>query len=273
MDGKELIEILSGELRISVLVLSANVSEKDKYITCGALGFIEKPNLKEIQKDFYDNLLEVLKRLDIKIAVNPAPLPPKKVIHRNFKIVCVGASTGGPKTVSAIFKALGDNFPLPILFVQHIELGTDKSMVKWFETVCPNVHMVLAKEGLEIKNGLTYMAPANYHLEVTEKKGRYFCHLSDAPEERFLRPSVDHLFNDCARVYGTGCLGVLLTGMGRDGAEGCKEIVDSGGYTLVESEESCVVFGMPKAAIELNAASETLDKDTIPKRIKELLKK
>ena len=115
--------------------------------------------------------------------------------------------------------------------------------------------------------------PANKHLEIIkhETKGIPVFHLNNDPEDHFLRPSVNYLFKSCAKTYGPDCLALLLTGMGKDGAEGCKEIQLNGGYTIAESQDSCIVYGMPKAAIDMNAANEVLHKNDVAKRIKQLI--
>ena len=113
------------------------------------------------------------------------------------------------------------------------------------------------------------MAQADRHLVIDSisSNGNPILSLSDEPEERFLRPAVNKLFRSAAKVYKNECLAVLMTGMGRDGADGCQMIVENGGYTIVEDKSTCAVFGMPAAAIEQNAAKEILPRDKIAKRI------
>ena len=131
----------------------------------------------------------------------------------------------------------------------------------------------LAVDGEEALPGHVYMAPAETHLVIdyVKENGNPVLRLSDEPPERFLKPAVNKLFRSAAHHYGKQCLAILLTGMGRDGAEGCKEIVDAGGFTIVEDKSTCAVFGMPAAAIELDAAKKVLPRDKIARFVLDLL--
>lgn len=192
---------------------------------------------------------------------------------RKFTILCIGASTGGPSAVQEVLKGLGDNFPLPVLYTQHLDVGSDDKMAKWFSDTCPNIPMTLAQEGEVAEAGHVYLAPAEKHLVIDYVKGgKPVMHLSDEEPEHFLRPAVNKLFRSAAKNYKTECLAVLMTGMGADGAEGCKEIVGAGGYTICEDESTCKVFGMPAAAIKMNAASKVLPRGEIAGAILRLVK-
>ena len=192
---------------------------------------------------------------------------------RGFKILCIGASTGGPSAVQEVLQGLGKNFPLPILYTQHLDVGSDDKMAKWFSDTCPDLPMTLAKDGEIAEAGHAYLAPAEKHLVIDYVKGgKPVLHLSDEEPERFLRPAVNKLFRSAAKHYGADCLAVLMTGMGADGAEGCKEIVGAGGYTICEDESTCKVFGMPAAAIKMNAASKVLPRGKIADAILRMVK-
>ena len=226
---------------------------------------------------FIKKIEDSIKNENIAIPVSePVQAKEIKTKHfpsHSFKILCIGASTGGPTAVQTVLKGLGLNFPLPILYVQHIDIGSDLKMVNWFKTTCPNIPMELAKDGQIAQNGHVYMAPADKHLVIDfiNKEGKPVLKLSDEPPERFLKPAVNKLFRSAAALYEKQCLAVLLTGMGRDGAEGCKEIVDKGGCTIVEDKSTCAVFGMPAAAIELEAATKILPRVTIAAEILQLI--
>ena len=141
-------------------------------------------------------------------------------------------------------------------------------MVRWFNQVCPNIPMSLAKDGEIARKGHAYMAPADKHLIIDYVKNDLpVLKLSDEPPERFLRPAVNKLFRSAAKLYKKSCLALLLTGMGQDGAEGCKEITNAGGFTICEDESTCTVFGMPQAAIEMKAASRVLPRDCIARAV------
>ncbi|MBO4387713.1 MAG: chemotaxis protein CheB, partial [Treponema sp.] len=190
-------------------------------------------------------------------------------------VLCIGASTGGPSAVSEVLSGLGNNFPLPVLYTQHIEVEADKKLAQWLSSTCKNIPVSIAKDGEEAKSGHVYMAPAETHLVIdyVKSNGTPVLHLSHEEPERFLRPAVNKLFRSAAQFYKKDCLAVLLTGMGMDGADGCKEICANGGWTIVEDKSTCAVFGMPAAAIEAGGAKEVLPRGSIAKRVLELVKK
>lgn len=276
VEGSQTLISLSRELGVPVVILTEQNGQNAQKFS-NSVSFIEKPPLNSYTKEFFDSLVEKLANLT-------ENRPKKDSSHSerafsgktaDFKILCLGASTGGPTAVSDVLKGLGNNFPLPILYAQHIEIGADKAMAQWFCSVCPNIKIKLAEDGEEAKAGTVYMAPADKHLviEYVKSNGNPVLSLSNEEPERFLRPAVNKLFRSAAKLYGKNCLALLLTGMGQDGAEGCKMILDKGGYTIVEDKSTCVVFGMPQAAIELGGAKEILPRPEIPNRVNELVRK
>lgn len=273
MNGIEASKIITQEFGIPVCIFSDDSSIRRDALASGAFLFHIKPsfsnNRELLMAAFIEKLLNSL---------NEIPPVRKRSFNSNstskskkygFEILCIGASTGGPTAVEKVLKGLGTNFPLPILYVQHIDTGADEKMAAWFNKVCPNTPLVLAKEGQIAEKGKVYMAPADSHLVIDHihKDGRPVLHLSDEPPERFLKPAVNKLFRSAAYHYKKNCLAILLTGMGRDGAEGCKDILDNGGYTIVEDKSTCTVFGMPAAAIEMHAASKVYPRDIIADKI------
>lgn len=258
---------LNRERHVPVLILSEEGLSPD---FTGLCEIMEKPKLSDYEKPFIDSLVEKLKKL----AGSQPNVESCSCSGSHFQILCIGASTGGPSAVSAVLQGLGNDFPLPILYAQHIEVGSDKTMASWFSNVCKNVHVKLAENGEEAKPGTVYMAPADKHLVIDfiDPNGTAVLKLSDEEPERFLRPAVNKLFRSAAKLYKNNCLAVLLTGMGADGAEGCKMICENGGWTIAEDKSTCVVFGMPAAAIEMGGAKEVLPREKISKRILELVK-
>ena len=281
MNGFEETRILAKELGKPVCIYSEDNSIKTDALEAGAMLFQIKPSFSSFSSQgmvlFIKKIEDSIKNENIAIPVSePVQAKEIKTKHfpsHSFKILCIGASTGGPTAVQTVLKGLGSNFPLPILYVQHIDIGSDLKMVNWFKTTCPNIPMELAKDGQIAQNGHVYMAPADKHLVIDfiNKEGKPVLKLSDEPPERFLKPAVNKLFRSAAALYEKQCLAVLLTGMGRDGAEGCKEIVDKGGCTIVEDKSTCAVFGMPAAAIELEAATKILPRVTIAAEILQLI--
>lgn len=176
----------------------------------------------------------------------------------NADIIVMGASTGGPQAVCSLLSQIVTPFPLPIVLVQHIETGFDKGYANWLAE--ESGHTVrLASSRLAPEKGIVDIAPTDMHLRLS--KGNYI--LDDGQKVLNQKPSVDVLFQSAAELYGSMAIGVLLTGMGRDGALGCKLIRSNGGYTVVQDENSSLIFGMPKAAIEIGAASIILPLDKI----------
>ena len=262
---KENLRIVAFEKRIPVILMS---DLQTIPLNSGITALIEKPKLPGFNKDFFDRLVSLLR-------AHVADNQPSVGEDAKFKILCLGASTGGPSAVMKLLSSLGNNFPLPILYAQHIDVGADKNMAEWFASVCHNIKVKLAENGEEAKKGVVYMAPADRHLVIdfVKSNGNPVLKLSNEEPERFLRPAVNKLFRSAAKKYKKNCLAVLLTGMGSDGAEGCKDICDNGGWTIAEDKSTCAVFGMPAAAIALGAAREVLPRHEISKRILELVKK
>lgn len=279
LNGIEAAKIISKEFRIPVCIYSEDYSIKSKALDSGACLFLSKPDFSSYnQQDmeaFLSSILRVTKDL---IPSKNQKTPDTKKVQNNseygFEVLCIGASTGGPTAVETVLKGLGHNFPLPVLYVQHIDSGSDQKMVEWFNSCCPNIPMVLAKDGQIAQRGKVYMAPADKHLLVdyVSSDGKIVLKLSDEPPERFLKPAVNKLFRSAAAAFKKNCLAILLTGMGRDGAEGCKEIIDNGGYTIVEDKSTCAVFGMPAAAIELDAATKVFPRDIIAHEVLKLVR-
>ena len=270
------IKKISLEMQIPLIIMAdslslSSASHFPSHLHSSA-EIIPKPGVKEFKDEFFSNLVNKLKAIESKSKMTSKC---KEAVSKEYKVLCIGASTGGPTAVSEVLTGLGNNFPLPILYTQHIEVGADKNMADWFSSVCHNLRIKLAENGEEAKPGTVYMAPADRHLliDCDGPHGLPIIKLTDEEPERFLRPAVNKLFRSAATIYQTNTLAVLLTGMGADGAEGCKVICDRGGWTIVEDKSTCAVFGMPAAAIELGGAREVLPRGEIPKRILELTKR
>lgn len=185
--------------------------------------------------------------------------PPKinSSFQNNFskpKIVSIGASTGGPQALNNILSQLPINFPLPILCVQHISEGFLQGLVDWLGSEC-QMPVKIAKFGEIPQPGVIYFPPEGRHLEL-DSFGKFLC--TNSPPVSGHRPSVTVTFASVAKCYGAANIAVLLTGMGRDGADGMLAIAQAGGITIAQNEASCVVFGMPKEAIALGAAKHIL---------------
>ena len=198
--------------------------------------------------------------------VSPVPPPAEskpKRIKAKIKIVAIGASTGGPVVLQAILSGLPEDFPVPVLIVQHIAVGFIQGFVEWLGQKS-NLPIHVATHGEYILPGHIYVAPDGFHMQA--KIGGQIT-LSKNKPENGLRPSVSSLFRSVAKVYGQNAVGVLLTGMGKDGAEELKCLKEKGAITIAQDKESSVVHGMPGQAIKLDAATYVLS----PERIAEML--
>lgn len=267
LDGISATRVLAKELWIPVLIFSEDSSKEEEAKAAGAVSFVKKPNLSSMNSAFFEPFVAEIRRAANHVVIGfDEGKRPKSAKHQDeeqrpnakpFQVLCIGASTGGPTAVQKVISGLGRNFPLPVLYVQHIEIGADAKMVEWFNSTCSNISVKLAENGETAKAGVVYMAPADKHLVIdfVKSSGAPVIALTDEMPVRFLRPAVDKLFFSAAEHYGERCLATLLTGMGRDGADGCKAIKDAGGFTIVEDESTCAVFGMPAAAIEVGGAS------------------
>ena len=190
-----------------------------------------------------------------------------------YSLLVVGASTGGPMALQTLLKDLGRDFPIPVLITQHIDLMFDRQFASWLDSTT-NFSVSLAEDGIVPEKRHVYLAPAESHLVVREDRNsscKFSLSINHDPPLHFLRPAVDKLFCSAAPILREKLIGVLLTGMGRDGADGCRTIIDYGGKTICQNQESCVIYGMPRAAIELNAASHVLPLNEIGSFINSIL--
>lgn len=189
------------------------------------------------------------------------------VFPRRFTVIAIGASTGGPPALQSILLALPVPFPLPVVIVQHISEGFVSGLARWLTRTTD--HQVVVASGMErLVPGMVYLAPDARHL-VFRRRG--ILSLSGAEAVDGHRPSVTALLRSTAEHYGPLAVGVLLTGMGQDGARGLAEMRQSGAHTIAQDEASSVVFGMPRVAIERDAVKEVLPLDQIGKRLASLV--
>lgn len=177
-----------------------------------------------------------------------------------IKIIAIGVSTGGPSSMQLILSRLPRNFPVPILCTQHISPGFLSHHIDWLNTHC-KLKVSIARDGEIPQPGRVYYAPEGFHLGLSPR-GRIW--YNPAPPLNYHCPSVTYMFEAIAQVYGSKSLGLLLTGMGRDGAAGLLSIHQVGGITAAQDEASSVIFGMPKEAIAQGAVQHILSLESIP---------
>lgn len=279
MDGLELTRRVMSTCPRPILVISASVDQQEdahnvfQLLQAGALDVFPKPSIEavseyeQIKRDLITRI-KILSGVSVftqhgsihakRVSPSPpaiAPCPPSFPVPLSSpKAVAIGASTGGPQALYAILKALPANFPVPIFCVQHISQGFLSGLVNWLAGEC-QLKLVIAQSGEIPQPGTVYFAPDHCHLQL-DAQGRILL-VNEAPVSGH-RPSITVLFQSIAAYYRRAALGVLLTGMGRDGADGLLAIAQAGGSTIAQNEETCVVFGMPKEAIALGAAQQVL---------------
>ncbi len=294
MNGIDATLRIMAERPTPIVVFAANVDSDQLNISlnalrAGALTVLEKPSgamgkdYEKIASHICDQLVamsdvKVVRQRGVRTIGDKAPDPgksdPFKFMKQpiaqaeRFRLLGLVASTGGPNALVNVLSKLPANFPMPILLVQHITPSFLESFATWLEGLCP-FKVMIAKGGELPLAGTIYMAPVDHHIEI--QAGRVTIH--QGPLESMQRPSGTLLFRSMARTLGHRSLAVLLTGMGDDGATGLKEIFDAGGHTIAEDESTCVVYGMPAAAVHLGGVSESLPVDVIGERLSQVVAK
>ncbi len=271
-DGFSGIARIMAETPTPILVLTANREEAVGFraLTLGALDILEKPQATT-DLDEYGRLLRSRLRLlaGVKVIRHVRGLRERPGASARTSgradVVVIGASLGGPRALATLLRGLPATFPSPIAVVQHIADGFTEGLASWLASES-RLEVREARDGDLLSPGRILVAPTGRHLLVAEGLAR----LSDAPPVDTFKPSVTPLFLSAARSYGARVCGVILTGMGRDGAEGLKAIKDAGGPTLVQDEATSAVFGMARAAIEMGAVDRVLPLDELARALMEL---
>ena len=280
MDGFEATRRIMQTQPLPIIICSATARARDVIITfqaleAGAIACIEKPPGRE-HADFEAKarqMLETVKLMsEVKVvrrtprarrtpwaSPNAAAAAPWRGNAEQIRIIGIGASTGGPPVLHTILAGLPKDFSVPVLVVQHIARGFLAGMAEWLnQSTGLRVHV--ADHGVAPLPGHVYLAPDDFHMGAGSS-GQIVLTRED-PEDH-LRPAVSFLFRTLAQTYGPSALGVLLTGMGRDGAPELKQLRDTGAITIAQDRESSVVHGMPGAAIALGGATHVLAADKI----------
>jgi two-component system chemotaxis response regulator CheB len=273
LDGFEATRRIMETEAVPIIICSAASSTKDmdvafRAMEAGAIACIEKPIGRE-HGDFEAlaaNLLETVRLMSEVKVVRRSTRTRTATLHKvevqaptEIKVIGIGASTGGPPVLQTILTALPKDFAVPLLVVQHISRGFLTGMAEWLNQTT-SLQVRIASHGVYPQSGHVYLAPDDFHMGVGTG-GEII--LTRQEPENHLRPSVAFLFRTLAAVYGANALGVLLTGMGRDGAVELKEMKDHGAITIAQDKESSVVHGMPGVAIALGGATHVLPPDKI----------
>lgn len=282
MDGVATLQRIMKDAPTRVIMLSA-MDKVDtqlplKALEMGAVDFISKPSgpVSIEIVNFADSIIQVVKGVaDAKVEVLKkarAPLPSKiKYMRKDAlmgtKVIVLAASTGGPRALEVVFAALPRDLPAFIFIVQHIPEDFSESFAKRLEAANgPKVAM--ASDGLRAEKGIAYLAPGGRHMRLGWKGATTLVmKLDDGAPVNFVKPSADILFKSAADCMGSSVLGIILTGMGSDGAMGAKAIRAEGGRVLVQSEQSSVAASMPKAVINAEAVDKIVPLEDISREI------
>lgn len=278
MDGLTFLEKLMKHYPLPVIVVSSLTQNSTRTaleaVTRGAVDVLAKPGGPYSVADLRDDLPQrVRAAAAAKLRAAPAPPPAPRLpapgpgaAPKNGAtpqhLIAIGASTGGTVAIERVLTALPPAMP-PIVIAQHIPPGFSATFAQRLNKVCP-FEVREAEGGETLSNGMAVVAPGNRHLEVERiPGGGWRTRLHDGPKVCYQRPSVDVLFRSVAREAGAHSTGVLLTGMGADGAAGLLEMRSAGASTLAQDEETSVVYGMPREAVRLGAAAQVLPLDEI----------
>lgn len=288
-NGIETLRHIMRESPVAVIMLSAFTRE-DAEITLqalreGAVDYILKPS-GAVSWDIEQIKSQIIQKIKGATLIDVAKLKEllrkksKRIVFRKEiplldKVVAIGASTGGPQTLELILKQFPQDLPSAVLTVQHMPKVFTKLFAERLDSVC-DIRVKEAEQGEIIKKGTAYIAPGGWNMEVKSKAKSQKSKVGvieltkESPVDN-LRPSIDVLMKSVAKEYKDNAIGVVLTGMGSDGAEGIIAINEAGGKTIAQDEDSSIIFGMPKRAIESGAVNEVLGMDKIAGRILEIL--
>jgi two-component system chemotaxis response regulator CheB len=277
IDGAEFTRRVMALHPVPVVIVSIASESSERVLAAldaGAIDFVQKPTALATEKVF-----EIAEELIAKVKAaaeapsprwRPQPVevgvaslgPAPAVRSTGVDIVVIGISTGGPRALKSLIPKLPADFPVPVAIVLHMPVGYTEMYARRLDEASA-LSVSEAADGEEVRAGRVFVAPAGRHLTLTRNgKGRVVTHLDVHPLDTPHRPSADVLFQSAAEVYGGRVLGVVMTGMGADGRDGSAWIKAAGGRILTESEDSCVVYGMPRSVVEagLSDASVSLER-------------
>jgi len=284
MDGLEFLEKLM-RLRPMPVVMVSSLTERGseiamKALELGAVDFVTKPRL-----GMRDGLMLYAQEITDKIRAAagarlriaaahgagavPPPAAPEPLLRQPLlsteKLIVIGASTGGTEAIRAVLQRLPPDCPA-VLVAQHMPAGFTRSFAQRLNTLC-RISVKEAEHGERVLPGHAYIAPGGYHLALTRSGANYVAQVNQELAVNRHRPSIDVLFDSVARHAGKNAIGLILTGMGKDGAAGLLRMRQAGAHTFAQDESSCVVFGMPREAVLLGAVDEVLPLDEMARGV------
>lgn len=284
MDGLEFLERLMRLRPTRVVMVSAFTDAGSettlRALELGAVDFIGKPRadnpaaIKEYAEELAEKIRAAaqarIRRLAAPVrSAEPAapvpPMPPSMRAAASGTILFVGASTGGTEAIKDFLLGFPADCP-PTLIVQHMPENFTASFAKRLDSLC-QPRVVEAQGGEKVETGVVYIAPGHSHLQIRRTGGGYVTELLSTPPVNRHRPSVDVLFDSAAELVGKNAIGVILTGMGKDGAQGLLRLRQAGARTFGQDEASCVVYGMPREAANVGAVEEVVSLENMSRRV------
>ncbi|HEY3489971.1 MAG TPA: chemotaxis response regulator protein-glutamate methylesterase [Candidatus Deferrimicrobiaceae bacterium] len=275
MDGITFLKKLMKYKPMPVIIVSsltqAGSAMALEALESGAIDVIAKPgssySVGELSEQLADKIRgAAMARRGLRIPVAPVasaePSGGYRLIDTTDKVIALGASTGGTEAIKSVLTQLDAAMP-GIVIVQHMPAQFTKAFAQRLDGIC-RMEVKEAEDNDLVRTGRVLIAPGNFHMVLARSGAKYYVRIKTGPLVCHQRPAVDVLFHSVAEVAGKNALGVILTGMGRDGAEGMKHMADAGAVNIAQDEESCVVFGMPKEAIKTGAVQQVLPLSRIP---------
>ena len=286
MDGITFLEKLMKHRPLPTIIISslsqAGSEMALQALQAGAVEVLAKPtvNVKEGLEQIKVPIVNAVKaaavarlRTPSELAAQSFPVREKKtsISQTTHQILAMGSSTGGTEALKVVLSKMPADIP-GTLIVQHIPPIFSKAFAEALNKICP-FEVKEAEDGDRVIPGRVLVAPGNFHMELTRSGAYYYAHLHQQSPIHGVRPAVDFLFNSVASVAGRNALGVILTGMGKDGAKGMLAMKQAGAFTVAQDEKTCVVYGMPREAVDLGAVDKICPLDDIAQTIVEKLKK
>jgi two-component system chemotaxis response regulator CheB len=287
MGGLEAVRQIVSTHRVPIIMVSSLTREGAettfRALDLGAVDFIAKPdgayvNINDVARDLVGKIRSFARRgahpLAVQSAVERAPSRPRRFVtvrpgREATNCVAIGTSTGGPVALSHVIPRLPANFPTPIVIVQHMPLGFTRPLADRLNAQS-KLRVVEAADGMVLEAGTALVVPSGKQIALRRTRGAVEATLVEDDGSSLHVPSVDVLASEVAAVFGTGALGVIMTGMGQDGVRGLRDLKDHGGYVIGQDEESCVVYGMPRAAAKAGLVDRVAPLDEIAQVLCEL---
>lgn len=278
MDGLQATRIIMDQYPTPIVIISATISDESVSATfpileAGALTAITKPdnifasNFTERKQYIIDTLRSLAEIQLIKIPGRPVSKATMAAdivkAGTHCEIVALGASVGGPSAVKYLLSNLPSDFPVPIVIVQHMSKGFTQGYARWLAQ-CSKLQVVVATDHVSLCKGTVYIAPEEYQLGLKRVNQNLCTRLIPCEGSEDFCPSIDYLLNTVSLEAGSNSIGILLTGMSDDGAEGLLKIREAGGHTLIQDSDSAVVFGMGEVAQSLNAVDKVVPLKDLP---------